>query len=313
MTTRALTTAPCTPRLFARAALPLVPGASLLPFVPGHGKRIPDLELTLSDVEIDPRHLADYDHVCGFTLRDTLPATYLHVRAFPLHLALMTDARFPFSAIGLVHVQNTITVHRPTTVNETFDLRVTATTIEPHPKGQTFTIVTTATVEGETVWEGHSTMLKRGKGGGATDADRAGGAGPDGSSAGLPPEEAPDPATGPARSPAGTRPASAQAQWRLGGDLGRRYAAVSKDRNPIHLHAVSARLFGFKRPIAHGMWTKAACLAALEPNLPDAYTVDVSFKKPILLPARATFEARDGAFTVKGGDDLLHLEGTVTT
>jgi hypothetical protein len=290
MTTRALTTAPCTARLFARAALPLVPGASLLPFVPGHGKRIPDLELTLAGVEIDARHLADYDHVCGFTLRDTLPPTYLHVLAFPLHLALMTDSSFPFPAIGLVHLANRITVHRPARIDETFDLRVTATPIESHPKGRTFTIVSTATVDGQLVWEDHSTMLRRGGGSTGADADRAGGA------------------TGPARSSA-----RAQAQWRLSGDLGRRYAAVSKDRNPIHLHPATAKLFGFNRPIAHGMWTKAACLAALEPSLPDAYTVDVSFRKPVFLPGKATFEAHDGAFTVKGAKDILHLEGTVTT
>jgi len=304
MTTRALTTAPCTPRLFARAALPLVPGASLLPFVPGRGQRIPDLELTLGGVEIDARHLADYDHVCGFTLRDTLPATYLHIRAFPLHLALMTDSSFPFPAIGLVHLKNRITVHRPASINEQFDLHVTATAIEPHPKGRTFTIVTTVSVEGERVWTGESTMLRRG----GTDAEWAGGAGRDDFSADSAAEKAPDPATGPARSTA-----RAQAQWRLQADLGRRYAAVSKDRNPIHLHAASARLFGFKRPIAHGMWTKAACLAALEPQLPDAYTVDVQFRKPIFLPGKATFEAHDGAFTVKGANDILHLEGTVTT
>lgn len=290
MTTRALTTAPCTPRLLARAALPLVPGASLLPFVPGHGKRIPELELTLGGVEIDARHLADYDHVCGFTLRDTLPATYLHVRAFPLHLALMTDAHFPFPAIGLVHLRNRIAVHRPARIDETFDLSVHATEVEPHPKGQTFTIVSAATVDGELVWEDHSTMLRRGRGAAA--------------------ERAPDPATGDAAARSSAR---ALAHWRLGGDLGRRYAGVSKDRNPIHLHAASARLFGFKRPIAHGMWTKAACLAALESQLPDAYTVDVDFRKPIFLPGRATFEARDGAFTVTSGDDILHLEGTVTT
>jgi acyl dehydratase len=302
-TTRTLSSAPCTPKLFARAALPLVPGASLLPFAPGRGKQVPDLELTLAGVRIDPRHLADYDHVCGFTLRDTLPATYLHIRAFPLHLALMTDSGFPFPAIGLVHLQNRITVHRPVSVSDTFELRVHATPIAAHPKGKTFTIVSTASIEGEHVWEDHSTMLRRG--GGAL--DRAGGAGA-GGSAELADAEAPDPTTGPARSSLRT-----QALWRLQGDLGRRYAAVSKDRNPIHLHPATARLFGFKKAIAHGMWTKAACLAALESHLPDAYTVDVSFRKPIFLPGRATFAAGDGVFTVTGRDDVIHLEGTVTT
>ena len=78
------------------------------------------------------------------------------------------------------------------------------------------------------------------------------------------------------------------AEWRLGGDLGRRYAAVSGDRNPIHLHALTAKPFGFPRAIAHGMWTKARCLAALEGRLPDAFSVDVRFRKPILLPGRVS-------------------------
>ena len=57
------------------------------------------------------------------------------------------------------------------------------------------------------------------------------------------------------------------ARWHLPDDLGRRYASVSGDRNPIHMHALTAKAFGFPRAIAHGMWTKARCLAALEPSL----------------------------------------------
>jgi acyl dehydratase len=103
-------------------------------------------------------------------------------------------------------------------------------------------------------------------------------------------------------------------EWRLPGDLGRRYGAVSGDRNPIHLHALTARAFGFPRAIAHGMWTKARALAALEATLPDAYTVDVAFKKPILLPGRVTFAAEEGRFVVRSAKDpdVIHLEGTVT-
>ncbi|HEU5143165.1 MAG TPA: MaoC/PaaZ C-terminal domain-containing protein, partial [Solirubrobacterales bacterium] len=76
------------------------------------------------------------------------------------------------------------------------------------------------------------------------------------------------------------------AEWRLGGDLGRRYASVSGDRNPIHMHSLTAKPLGFKAAIAHGMWTKARCLAAIENLLPDAFEAEVSFRKPIFLPAR---------------------------
>jgi len=269
---------------YARAALPLVPGASLLPFVAGRGKQMPPLERSLSGVRVDAKQLAEYARVCGFTLRDTLPATYLHICAFPLHMQLMTDGRFPFPAVGLVHLSNRITVHRPARTSEVFDLHVRVTPIEPHPKGKTFTIVSEARVDGELVWEDHSTMLRRGKGSGER-AER---------------EQAPLP-EGPG------------VEWKLPGDLGRKYGAVSGDRNPIHIHPYTAKLFGFPRAIAHGMWTKARCLAALEP-LPDGYTVDVSFRKPILLPGRVTFAHEDGRFAVRSAKnpDTIHLEGTVT-
>ena len=105
--------------------------------------------------------------------------------------------------------------------------------------------------------------------------------------------------------------------WALPGDLGRRYGSVSGDLNPIHMHPLSARLFGFKSAIAHGMWTKARCLAALESRLPDAFTVETAFKKPIFLPGKVEFCEEDGpgaAFNVRFGvrdprDGRSHLDG----
>ena len=79
---------------------------------------------------------------------------------------------------------------------------------------------------------------------------------------------------------------------------------MSGDHNPIHLHALSAKALGFPRAIAHGMWTKARCLASL--RLPDAFAVDVRFKKPILLPSKVTFGEADDRFAVHG-----HLEGEI--
>lgn len=289
---------------YARAALPLIPGASLLPFVAGRGKEMPALERTLTGVRIDRDHLAAYARVCGFTLRDELPATYLHMPAFPLHMALMTDGRFPFPAVGLVHVTNRITVKRPVRVSETFDIVARTTPIKPHPKGRTFAVVTEASVDGEVVWSEESVMLRRGGGSGGDGAGDRNGAATDKGVKALPPK-----ATGSLGAPV---------TWKLPEDLGRRYGAVSGDRNPIHIHPYTAKLFGFPRAIAHGMWTKARCLAALEGRLPDAFTVAVTFKKPILLPGRVTFAAeQDGDaidFSVRSAKrpTTKHLEGTVT-
>jgi acyl dehydratase len=303
MTTRELSGSPSMLGLFARAGVAMIPGASRLPFVGGGGGRdgaIPSLTLALNDVTADRDRLAAYDRVCGFSLRDTLPPTYPHMLAFPLHLALMTDSSFPFAAIGLVHIANSITQHRPIGADEPLSLRVWATQLESHPRGRQFTIQTEASVSDEVVWEAASTNLERG-GGGDDGAPRS-----EGTNAAEPPSEgtnAEDPSDLPTT-----------ASWKLPGDLGRRYGSVSGDLNPIHVHPLTARLFGFPTAIAHGMWTKARCLAALEARLPDAFTVEVSFKKPILLPATVEFASReDGAgirFAVRDArKGTPHLEG----
>jgi acyl dehydratase len=265
MGTRELSGSPSMLGLFARAGAAMVPGASRLPFVAGGGQLIPSLTLSLADVEVDRDRLAAYDRVCGFLLRDTLPPTYPHMLAFPLHLALMTDGSFPFGAIGLVHIANTITQHRPVRAGEKLSIRVWATQLEPHPRGRQFTIRSEVSVGDELVWEECSTNLKRGGGDGGGGGARAAGG----------------------REAADDLPTTAT--WRLPGDLGRRYGSVSGDLNPIHVHPLTARVFGFPTAIAHGMWTKARCLAALESRLPDSYTVEVAFRRPILLPATVTF------------------------
>lgn len=291
MAERELSESPATLPLLAKAAAALVPGASRLPFVSGGGGELPPLTLVLAGVRVDRDRLAAYDRVCGFALRDELPSTFLHVLAFPLQLALMTDGGFPFQAVGLVHIRNRIVQHRPVRAGETLTVRVSLGALGSHPRGRQFSLLSEARVGDELVWEEDSVNLRRGGGSGA------------GSSS---PSE---------RRPADELPASAE--WRLPGDLGRRYAAVSGDRNPIHMHPLSARLFGFPSAIAHGMWTLARCLAALEARLPDAYVAEASFRKPILLPGKVAFaEAlEEGAirFTVRDtGTALPHLDGRVS-
>jgi acyl dehydratase len=277
--------------MFARAGAAMIPGASKLPFIGGGGEDVPDLTLVLDDIAIDRERLTAYDRVCGFSLSDVVPATYPHVLAFPLHLALMTDARFPFPAIGLVHIYNRIVQHRSVRVSERLSLRVWATPVEPHPRGRQFSIRSEARVGEELVWEEVSTNLRRG----SSSSDRA---------------SAPDVPS--------SQDLEATATWRLPGDLGRRYGSVSGDLNPIHVHPLSARLFGFPSAIAHGMWTNARSLAALDSRLPESFTIKVAFRKPILLPATVQFaergspssELRFGVRDTK--KQTPHLDGRLT-
>ena len=273
-----------------RAALPAVPGVNLLPGIRKTGGHdLTGLVFRRPPLELRREHVAAYDAVCGFPVKDTVPLTYPHLLGFPLHLRVMTDPAFPFPAMGAVHLTNTITAHRAITVGETVEVTVRPENLRPHAKGRTVDFVTEVTAEGELVWEGHSTYLRRGRGA-ATDAATA-----------PPYEDVP----------------TSGMTWPLEGDLGRRYAAVSGDRNPIHLYALTAKALGFKRQIAHGMWSKARCVAALENRLPDAVTVEVAFRKPIFLPGKVAFGSRQSdegfAFVLRDPrSGAPHLQGRTT-
>jgi acyl dehydratase len=278
-----LSSGPGTAAAYARAALSLIPGFTR------SGDALPDVEVRQRGVTVDRAHLAAYDRVCGFRLTDTLPVTYPHVLAFPLAMRLMTASDFPLPLIGLVHVANRITVHRPIPSGATLDLSARATDLRAHPRGRQFDVQVTASLDGAEVWRGLSTYLR------------------------LDPSGERSPAGANGSGPVVDDGAAPGSVWRVPSRVGADYAAVSGDRNPIHTSWLGARLFGFPRPIAHGMWTKARALAALEGRLPESCTVDVTFRRPLLLPARATFTA---TATVDGWSFALasrvpHLIGAV--
>jgi acyl dehydratase len=287
MTTRTLTSSPSVLPMYLKAVVPAIPVIGALPGVRRSGGSLPDVELVQAGVRVSAARLAAYAEVCGFGVPLALPPTYPHVLAFPLQMAMLTDRSFPFAPMGMVHVENRITQRRPIGVDEVLEMRVQPTNLRPHAKGQQFDFLSEARAAGEVVWEEASTYLRRG-----------------------PSASAPESALSSVDPPAGAT------RWRLPGDLGRRYASVSGDRNPIHLYGVTAKAFGFQRQIAHGMWSKARCVAALAPRLPDAFEVAVAFKKPVLLPTTVSFGARaeDSGWVFglrDAGKSVAHLVGTV--
>lgn len=248
-------------------ALPALGGLMLRSVVtlgrPDASRGLPNRSVVVEAHTQDLEALAAYNRVTGFGITDAVPATWLHVNTFPLQLHLMASKDFPFALSGLVHASNQMTLHRTVAPTETLRLAVWAEQLQPHRKGAAFDLVGQVRVGGELVWEGRSTYLALKKK--------------------VPGEAPPSP-------PRLEAPATAAGQvWKLPADLGRRYAKVSGDSNPIHLHPLTSMLFGFKRPIIHGMWTHARALSALGPRLPDAYTVKVSFTKPIMLPNRVSY------------------------
>ncbi|GIL31498.1 MaoC/PaaZ C-terminal domain-containing protein [Actinocatenispora comari] len=249
---------------------------------------VPSTVVRRDDVRIDPAHLLRYARVCGCTLTGPLPPAYPHLLGFAPALTLMAGGDFPFRLPGLVHTRQVLTWYRPVEVDEALDVEVSAANLAAHHRGATIDVLTRVRAGGDEVWVGRSTYLSR--------------------SVRLP-------STGDGPAEPDPEPLPADAWWRLPAGLGRRYAAVSGDRNPIHLSALTARPFGFRTAIAHGMWSAARCLAALEGRLPERGEATVSFRRPVRLPGRVGFGARidDAAITFAVTDpaDRLLVSGRV--
>ena len=225
---------------------------------------LPTERLVRSAVALQGADIAAYGRACAFRPEQGVPLSYPHVLAFPLHLMLLTRPSFPYPASGMVHLANRIRQHQRLQEGHALRLEVFAEHWLAHPKGQALSIATRGYSNGSLVWEGDSLYLRRGVS----------------APVGEPWQGAL------ALAPEALRRTQ---RWTLPADLGRRFAKVSGDFNPIHTSWLGARLFGFRRPIAHGMWTLGRALAAQQPpQALEAAQLECEFKLPIFLPAAVT-------------------------
>ncbi|WNZ79103.1 MaoC family dehydratase [Pseudomonas sp. P105] len=239
-------------------------------------------------IQVDPQRLAAYRKVCGFAENGLLPPTYPHVLAFALQMQLLTARDFPFPLLGLIHLSNRIRLLRPMGGVSQVQARVNVQNLQAHPKGAVFDLVTRIDDQLGPLWEAESQMLCKG-------------VQLDGALVEEPLQE--------------IQALTEVAHWTAPADIGRQYAKVSGDYNPIHLSGLSARLFGFPTAIAHGLWNKARTLAALDEHLPDANVeIDVTFKKPVRLPSEVTLLASaagsSGDLRLIGSGELEHMVGS---
>lgn len=253
---------------------------------------LPDVSAQLIGATTGGAGLDRYRRVCGFEPHRAIPATWPHVLAFPLHLKVLTDSRVPFPLLGLVHLRNRIVQHRPIGVGENLDLDVRLGEAEQTSKGLEFDLITEARSAGRLVWEESSTTLFR--------------------------QPKPD-SGGTRKEPPPLETYANTCDIRVPESTGRKYAAASGDRNPIHLYPLTAKLFGFPRAIAHGMWSKARVLSLLEQQRDwqgGAFTIQCDFKKPLFLPGDALLNwqaSGDGLDyqLLNGKGNAPHLSGRV--
>src|SRR5699024_8322848 len=256
--------------LYANAA---ARSARLMVTKPQTATTLPHVAYRVEQVRADDAQLARYQHLLGDVLTDALPAGYVHVLGFPVAMAVMAREDFPLPLLGMVHIANQVQGRRPIDFQERLSVRAWAQELRRHAKGTQVELVVevTGSAAEEVAWRGVSTYLAKGRTlpgiPEAVETPRAGEEWPEG---------LPEPS----------------AQWRLGAGTGRAYADVSGDRNPLHLGALPAKAFGFPRAIAHGMYTAARALTEVTVDRPEAFTWQVAFGKPVLLPGTVSFASR---------------------
>ena len=223
-------------------------------------------------VRLAAEDIAPYAALCGFE-EGAVPITFPHMLAFPLHVRIMTREDFPFPVMGAIHIENSIRQHATLLAGDELDLEARPTRLLRHSHGQLVEVETHATRDGQPVWDSRSLYLFRGKR----------------RSVGEP--------YVPFSPPNGPTDLDERGRWALPESIGRRYARVSGDWNPIHLSRITAQLFGLQKSVAHGMWMKARAIAAVTAPVRASHrvaSVTVAFRTPAFLPGAARLFAGVG-------------------
>jgi hypothetical protein len=251
---------------------------------------LPRMSVSLASTRFEAERLRAYRAICGFPEGGAVPIPYPQVHAIGLQMHLLGQKEFPLPLIGLVHLKNKIVQERELGADESFAVTVGVVGHKKTERGLEFDLETTfAEASGRVVWTAVATVLHRGKGGGGKKKPQ-------------PPREE-------------ESRLAEYAAIDAPEDIGRRYGRIAGDMNPIHLYPLTAKLLGFERHIAHGMWSLARACALIQPHLGRAVReLTVQFRQPLFLPGRAALrygaEGEGYTFALIGRDSgKTHLNG----
>lgn len=220
-------------------------------------------------LRFEPRRIEAYRRVCEYEAEPgRVPLPYPEIHFTPLMAEAIVSGRFPLSPLGLIHTRQTIALHRPVEPHDVVDLTAALSAIRETPRGYEVDFSLSLERDGALAWSGTTTVLSR--------AAHARTVRPKGD-----------------RDLTSAPPRIATQVRSVRRNTGVAFARVSGDWNPHHLWWFTARPLGYRRPIAHGMWTfaRAVTVALRGADPVEPLSATVSFKKPLLLPARIQIEA----------------------
>ena len=224
------------------------------------GTELPAIRAVINSVKINSEQLQRYTEACGLKEKKTIPLLFPHVLTSPYYMRMLCSKAFPFRLIGALHIRYHVVQYRPIKNNEEFDIAVQLQDNRAVKQGMEFDLTIELKKKDEVLWKSVSTFLKRGNfGTNYTESPRAGLIQP---------------------IPGG----KIYKELYVLKNMGKKYAVITGDLNPIHLSGFIARLFGFKRDLIHGMWAGAQALGVLpEADVEFPLRVDIAFKGPVYM------------------------------
>ena len=251
------------------------------------GSTLPDKGYTLAGISIDAKQFKSFCEMFGFKT-DTVPSTYWHVRLFGVRTLLTAHPDAPFPMPGMVHLSDQINQFDTIYPDDKLDVECRFGRLLSHDKGTAFETLTTLKRDGKVVWEEITVNLYMGK-------------------KGLGESPVSNPSID-------INQATFKESWQLPDTLGLKYARMSGDYNPIHLHPMGGKLFGFPRHLIHGWYGLNRTLAPHQHKLAQPHEIYVSFKKPLLLPGVVIASAQQEGKTMlfeaaHATEGFPHLKG----
>jgi len=223
--------------------------------------------------------------------KDQIPLCFPEVVTLPLVSQIVISNYFPLSPLGLIHIKNIIRQYRKIPTNQELLFKTFVSESRDVEKGIEVDFTTQILNESEIIWECVAVLLSRKK---------------------YKKKDNPPP----------LKEYQEKQMIKVEKDIGVKYAQVSGDYNPHHLYGWSAKILGYKKPIAHGMWTLQQAITTIYENekMDFPYQVKADFKCPLYLPSDVMVEwnskSVDGkiAFSVTSNannEKLPHLIGEI--
>jgi len=230
---------------------------------------LPEAQTTVTGWVPQRQRTAEYRSLVGSSAEVPLALPQIPVMA--LHIDLLSQWSFPIKALGMVHLGTVIEVLDELPPDGPWDVRAWVAGGRHVRSGFEFDMHGEVSAQGRVCWRSRAITLSRSK-----------------TAAGAEPSTVPTPdASGAWES---------QTPVRVEEGTGRAFGRVTGDVNPIHMHALPARLFGFRRAIAHGWWTtgRAAALLGVDESMPGRQ-LSIAFRRPVDLPSTPVLCSRAAA------------------